>query len=299
MTQPTPSPKIAVVGNCQARPLRTFLGDMLQQEMPIEPIVVHLATEEQRDEHLALLDRVDIILAQPVASNYPVRHVQTDFLRERYSDRLVIWPNLFFHGQTPSLFYVAGSISPGSPPVRLRSALDVYHDEYILGCWLEHIDASECVAKYQESGSNATNRFALSLEQFRERETQCDVQMSDFVSERFQTERLFFTFNHPTSVVLCELAKRIGLFLSLPIEPGLARQGEFLGRVVPPVSNAIRDELGLVYADLPLVGVVSSGTGERRYEMDLAGIVRASYEAYDSQLASNDPKDLRFTPVRI
>lgn len=52
-------------------------------------------------------------------------------------------------------------------------------------------------------------RFAECLAEQSRREQTCDIKMADFILANFQTQRLFLTQNHPSSVLFVELTKRI------------------------------------------------------------------------------------------
>jgi Polysaccharide biosynthesis enzyme WcbI len=78
------------------------------------------------------------------------------------------------------------------------------------------------------------------------RDARCDVKIGDFVLKRFRKERLFWTVNHPTPVLLRELIERL-LQFSDPVQPVLADAD-----VVTTLSTHFRPEGPLGIVGIPI-----------------------------------------------
>ena len=58
---------IAIIGNCQARPLHLVFKYALPNSTLLEPIIVHLAKLDHEDKIYSLLNRADIIITQLIS----------------------------------------------------------------------------------------------------------------------------------------------------------------------------------------------------------------------------------------
>ena len=219
--------KCVVVGNCQARALSILVSKLNADVTALGVVVVHLANESERQGHLDLFDDADLILSQKTSDSYPVQHVTSGFIRERYPEKTLVWPNSFYIGQTPYLRYVS-HVDDG----RVLSPLDAYHDLRIFKNWYE-----DRVGPWPHSEIDVGELRRLSLDSLSQREQGCDVTISDFIREFENSNRLFWTFNHPTNMLLVELSKRVLMRLSKPYKASQIDGPEYLARIVPPTDD--------------------------------------------------------------
>ena len=73
--------RVAVFGNCQARPLSSALQAAIPDLEVLDVVVVHLAKQADADQTLAAIDSADLVLAQRVVEDYPTPFVRTGELR--------------------------------------------------------------------------------------------------------------------------------------------------------------------------------------------------------------------------
>lgn len=88
-----------------------------------------------------------------------------------------------------------------------------YGDRAIVSCLQERSDVESVLECYDRTSSeslpDAARFLALEKARLSARDSKCDVKMADFVVGNFQKQRLFWTVNHPSSALLCELTQRL------------------------------------------------------------------------------------------
>ena len=96
----------------------------------LEPIILHLAKAEEQDPHLAQIETADVIFAQFAVDEFQPAHLSSSSLKQRYRDKVVIWPNIFYMGQQPYLRYFT---KPGVG--RLMGPMEALHDIRLYHSW--------------------------------------------------------------------------------------------------------------------------------------------------------------------
>jgi hypothetical protein len=195
--------KIQVIANCQARPVSTLVPLMAPGAETLEPIVVHLAKAEEESAHLAQIAQADVIFTQLLQDQFKPAHLATRNLKERFGDKVVVWPNIFYMGQQPYLRYFTHPQHG-----RLMGPLDALHDIRLYRSWKETGRVDPTALDYSDPDFIAAARTA-SLRELQAKEALCDVRISDFLTAYEDSERLFFTFNHPSQFVLLEMVQRL------------------------------------------------------------------------------------------
>lgn len=200
--------KIVLIGNCQIEPLRKILGLLLPGvELPVLP-AVHQITPAFHGQVEASLANADWVVGQLVADSYQVEQVRTDMLRERFGERLVVWPNLYFSSYAPEY-----DVIHDAEHLNFTGPLFDYHSEKIVLAFLKGMSVEHTVRFISEPSAFDERRYGRSVEnnfaELRKREMKADVAISDHIERVFASRRLFFIMNHPTASVLIELAMRI------------------------------------------------------------------------------------------
>lgn len=231
------SPRVAVIGNCQSRVLAELIGTMCPEASVLDAVIVHLARDGEAERTLERISGADVVLAQLVADDYPVRHVRTSALRAAVGDRMVTWLNLYHRGRNPELCYQRRLEGQGPFP------LEAYHIETVLDGFVGGLDAAEILRRAACPDWNA-ERYrgvgAASLAELRRREAASDVPIVDWIAEREAHADLFHTFNHPARALLVEYAHRIleAAGIAPRFDIGSAVGPEPLGRISPPSNPA-------------------------------------------------------------
>lgn len=290
--------RIAVVANCQARPLAYLLSMLAPQVEIVGVTITHLAKLSDEAEALRLYDDADYIFAQLVQDTYPTPFLRTRRLKQRYDNKVVSWPNIFYRGQCPELCYIT---RPGIG--RILSPLGEYHNIFIYEAWRDGMSVSDTVSMFSNGGDWLERLIAepeKSLEELKSRETDLDTTISSEISENWRTKRLFFTSNHPSSWLLETVARRLLNRISCDIQedPAIHKYGEPLDRIIPALLPVVADQLGL---NLP-TGTLSKGCeihlaeevrlGKSVIYYELNELVEISFRALERQLTPD-------TPVRV
>jgi hypothetical protein len=289
---------LAVVANCQARPIATLIKALLPAIAEPSTIIVHLAGKDRIDDDYAVLDTADLIFAQLVTDQYFAGHLATSRLKARYGARVISWPNVFFRGQTPDLAYA--SVTQADEPARKRllGPLREYHHRGIFEAWQAGINARECLAvlaecslSFQEHALSVADR---SLEDLRQREAALDVAISGVITAEWRRRRLFFTFNHPSAYLLSEMARRLLLHAGVETAGNTHSEREPLDLVIPPVFGrdaaffgpALENSGTSRGAELLIDGADVKQGSIRLYTH--SELIEASFHAYDAQLSRED-----------
>jgi len=192
------------------------------------------------------LQNADLILTQPIADTYKASHLSTTHLRALYGEKVVAWPNVFYSGQCPDL--LSATDSSGA---LIKGPLETYQLSGVMSAWRKGLSAEKAI-HYLKNNLPHDEKLLLtsmstSLQALKQREAQTDIIISDFLVSEFTTQRIFFTFNHPTANVLIELAERILNYSEINIEKRLIAQfwEEPLGRLTYPVTAPVADFLDL------------------------------------------------------
>ena len=219
--------KVAILANCQARPLATLLTE-IQPGIEISSMgIVHLIKDEQEAEYSEALAAADVIIAQQVATNYPCQFVTTNRLRERYGDKVMSIVNLYYAGYNPEIMYLRLQGGTLAPP------LGDYHLKGIVQSWGDGLGVSDCISNCLSIEYNQTLFSEVaeqSLLELKRRETETSIPIVDFIEQHQSSTKLFHVMNHPVNDLLIEYAKRIVARLGFQkSEFDLAKRPEYLG----------------------------------------------------------------------
>lgn len=257
----------------------------------LTPIILHLAKLSDETAHRAAMSEADVILTQNTADSFRVSYLRSSNIKAIYPNTLV-WPNVFYSGQQPFLRYFT---HPDQG--RMMGPLEALHDLRLFSQW--GLERGVFTSASIDEHAFAAQVKKVSLSQLRIRESDCDVSISDFIQHRLCTDKLFFTFNHPTRLVLAELATRITKKLNLETVDSLGE--ESLNRYIVP-SLWPTDRCGgteNVYQgdnyQLREGGMVERLQGPPR-EYSPTELTNAFFEVYDHNLAFLQPEAIRFTP---
>ncbi len=292
--------KYVVIGNCQARPINDLLAHVLDgRATSLGTIITHLARNDgdEAEEHKSRLAAADLIFAQQVSDTFPVEYLRTGFLRSRFSNKMIIWPNLFFTGNSVGLAYVTSGSGR-----RIGGPLHEYQFLPIFRSWQNAESPLNCIQRMREEVEISLSTVEKSLEELSLRESSADVKVSDFIAGRWRRSRLFFTFNHPSLELLLHTAGKLIDFAGFKSNTFLAYSPphEPLAAIVPPTLDSFTKELRLEYETTTQAKgrslVFSDGTlkfgNTRAYTLE--ELVNSSYAALDSQ--QKEIVDVRITP---
>lgn len=231
------SPRIILIGNCQAAPLGKALAALSPSLQVSPPLIVHLARPADEARWQPALAEADLLLTQPVQDGYGCAFVATRQLRQCYGDKVVVIPNLYNKAYFPDACHLAAANGR-----RLKGPLGDYQDAWAYEAWRAGLSVDQALARladddFQHERHAQATEAALAEEARREQHT--DIRISDWIAEHLWRQRLFMTFNHPSRALLHQLALRIAAHCRWPVpDPEAWRQGprEPLGGIVLGLS---------------------------------------------------------------
>lgn len=224
--------KLVVLGNCQARPIAYTLSQLCSSVEVIHTPIIHLLGPEDEFEFFSALGNADYVVTQLIGDNYRVQFATTAHLERMYGSKIIKIVNLFFEGQTPGWVYLRDDSGE-----ELLGPMGPYHNKHLMRAYLNGLTWKEAANHLQARDFDSLEAKS-SLEELISREKGATVPISDFILQNFRKERLFHTFNHPTSRLIEEYAKRILIHLNLSIDGNLSL-GDFepLGKIAPSLPE--------------------------------------------------------------
>lgn len=175
----------------------------------------------------------------------------TDFLLKMLKPNClkISFPNSYYKGYNPETTYLKHN------GIIVKRFCD-YHDsnvikDYLLGKSESDVVSSILDIEYYSNDfiwENAKN----SLSELRKREIITDINISDFIEENWTKIKLFHSMNHPTNLVLLEVADRILTNLGLPKLNTAERNShceEYLGIVHLVIYKSFSKILSFEFSD--------------------------------------------------
>jgi hypothetical protein len=278
--------KVLVIGNCQARPLGNLLAKYTECDV-LEPIILHLAKDAEKVEHLERIVAADLVLAQATASLFKPSYLRSDVLKQTFTDRIMVWPNVFFVGQHPYLRYLTHSQFG-----RVLGPMEATHDMRIVNAWFQSRKGETFNPRLAEAGYEQWV-YDTSIRELQGREASCDVVISDLIESHFETQRLFFTFNHPSLWLLSRLAERILAAVGEGQAIDASDMKEPLSKFQPPWRFPDETPLQGLTVDLGVAEKVTLGKVRAYTQADFE---EAAFACYDHLAAQMEVSALRTTP---
>lgn len=244
-------PTIAVAGNCQFWPLYLYLGQVLPNACLHAGPTVHLATPEQVEAFHRLLPSVDTLLIHRIQPGY--RNdigLDNQTLGQQLSDgaQQLVLPSVHYEGHHPWIGYVhdpEGRLAE----IESSSPLGAYHDFLAMQAAIHDVSAADILARplHADLAGEIREHHQASLEQLRQREADCQVEISSWIEQHHRMVPIVHTINHPTPTTLRALLLRVlgALDLSTEVDPtGLDLQ-DHLGGLSIPLLPWVREALEL------------------------------------------------------
>lgn len=273
---------IAVIGNCQARPIAEYLIHTLHCNVNLLAIVHLLKQDEEKiieDE----LQRSDIIISQVISDDYRVNYISTNTLRKKYGSKLITIPNLFYSGYTPDLKYLrlkkAGT---------LQGPLGDYHSNIIHNSWENGLSINDAIQSYKDINiwrKLYSNTAVESIENLKKREKMTDIIISDVIDNEKSDKQLFFTFNHPSKYLIEKLINRVLNLIKNNTnlkETKFTMDKEPLNQFQVPLSDFVIEELKIKNPiTTKFKGMVKVDDKFKKMEYDLEYLTKTFYHVYN------------------
>ena len=282
--------KIQVIANCQARPVANIVSALMPEVSAPEPIILHLSKPQDAEAQLEQAAKADVILTQLTVDTFQPTHLASSNILSEFKDKTLVWPNIFYPGQQPYLKYFTHPKHG-----RLFGPLEALHDIRLHKSWQDTGRVQPEAINWSDPDFEAEIR-EKGLKSLQAKEAECDVTISDFIASRPASDRLFFTFNHPSRLLLTELSRRLLKKLGLKADTPLPQGPEPLARYqVPstwtqPGASYQGDKVDLSDPNAP----TRLGGPPARYSAEeLAAIFTAFY---DANPIFKDMDGVRLTP---
>ncbi|MEI6830339.1 MAG: WcbI family polysaccharide biosynthesis putative acetyltransferase [Synechococcaceae cyanobacterium ELA445] len=240
-----------MAGNCQAWPLLLYLRQLFPDAQLHHCPSVHLATPEEVSEFNHLLPSVDVLVMHRIQPGYRDNiGLDNQTLSSHLSPgaRQLVLPSLHYEGHHPWIGYAH---DPDGRLAQLEesSPLGPYHDFLAMAAARRGLSAQDLLRRPppEELVRRIREQHQNSLEQLRQRETDCAVEISSWIDHHHRDVPIVHTINHPTHAALTELLGRVlqELKLSPTVEGKILETQEFLGELTIPVVPWVREALHL------------------------------------------------------
>jgi len=293
---------IVLVGNCQTWPMTELIANHCEDATVIGSIVVYRSTIDDEEKDLALLKKADVIVSQLITDTFAIEYIQTSNLKNMFPGKIVVIPNLFFHGQNPDLVYAYGTKRHS-----VIGPTDAYHSQSLVQSWqagheIQSITSENYISR-NFSADDMHKRVEKSFKDLESREAQVDVKMSDYLRDIWCDTKIFHTFNHPTINPIRAMVGRISQQLDVKFVISEERNKEDidrLGAIQPPMETAMFANLGMSFERSPeIIGVpldsqLSRDLTKPNLTYTFKEYVELCFRCYDKQAAHMDT--LSYTP---
>lgn len=247
--------KISIIGNCQAEIIREIIQSSTQEEFNLPNIKpVHLLSESDMScvyEHVATSS---VLVIQLIGDDYRGLKVGTNQLRRILppESKCIVIPNLYWDGYYPSLTYLKDSSGQTvtTQTTEYGMFLSDYHDSIIVAGALLGLSIEKMVQFYQDADflhEWVELNLSKSFIELTYREKYCDIMISDHIRSGYKFNQMFWTFNHPSNILLELLVREIFIKLGLFNVDIVVREKEFLDGFVFPLFDFVACGLGTVF----------------------------------------------------
>lgn len=162
--------------------------------------------------------------------------------------RQLVLPSLHYEGHHPWIGYAH---DPEGRLAQLEesSPLGPYHDFLAMAAARRGLSAEDLMTRTlpEELARLIRKHHQNSLEQLRQRESDCAVEISSWIDDHHRQFPIVHTINHPTQPALLELLVRVlrELNLSGDVEPTSLETQDYLGALTIPILPWVREALHL------------------------------------------------------
>jgi hypothetical protein len=201
--------KIAIIGNCQADPLRHMLL-FANPKFKIEPLNVNNLKEEDKQFQVFLgLSQYDLIISQVLSREFHA--LSSENIKSHFSNTILI-PNIFFLGWHPDMTYL------GDGKRRVFGASEDLHDLVCVLIAKEIWNKSINLESYEieDLYDNTFNQFMKlhdsftnSKEILKKRFNSSDISFEIFEKQVGFDQPFMFTHNHPMNRAFLGIVKQI------------------------------------------------------------------------------------------
>lgn len=249
---------LIVVGDCQALVLKQALAS---DAFVCQQYEIHMVSVEHLGAHTELPDdvwqRCSVVWLQVGSEFLSTKEDEPDAVSPKLNPaaRVIRFPAIWLRAIWPNHLWDPLYNDP------VAMAEFPYSDSILIELSKGDLQSGALVDVYEEKTSRVVPRLAKQLERETQlivaRDLRVDVPMGGYILSNFKRHRLFFSYNHPTRMVMRELLQRL-ITATWPQESkegselaGAAARNEHLKRTDTlhmydyPVASSIASSLGL------------------------------------------------------
>ena len=203
---------IIVFGNCQAG----AIAEILKAGLPDAGYHVEALSNNARtggmksaDEIISVIEKCDILIFQPLGENHGRLSEQNIRCKAANLDLLISYPYMFNSG----MYALSHAAKAPDHDYGL-----IYGEEIIFDL-LKEQDIKSIIKDFQEGkiDFNLEKRFQHCIRGLRGRESLTDIKLSNFILNKYKSEKLFLSHNHPATQLLQEVCRQIKEISGLPL----------------------------------------------------------------------------------
>ena len=253
--------KIVLVGNCQMFPVEKKLKSIpnfSNNFFIFRSIPVHVITKKSIPELYNNISNCDYLICNHINTGYRNNiglDTKTLIQHTHKHTKIIILPSIHWTGQTPELFYFKNFDGISN----ITETFD-YHNKIILYLYINGFTekkTSEILISNYNSHIKLNKNFLheADLELLKREQQICNqyanfqekkieiILFSEFIKNNYKFSRLFWTFNHPTSLLLNYITKNIYKLLENK-DVLLHNNEEILNNSFFPISSLVYRYLG-------------------------------------------------------
>jgi hypothetical protein len=264
--------KFTILANCQSTSIAQALlshqdfKDNFEYTL-IPPIHV---IDKQKDIHILTdLHNVDLLIYQPIFDKQRFGPFTSESIVSHLKQGAVSLciPSMYYTGYFPTQADFNGA----------ESTLRGVHEYLIMAAYLAGFDQNKTydllINSFPLNTQEIRQHHNLSVAALRNREKELnvDIKISDYINSTYQHQKLFHTFNHPTTTLIDYVSNNI--LESISIKCGQTNSSkDLLNQIVAPIYPSIVESLNLKFEQTPV-----SNQGN---VLKLKSIVENDYEIY-------------------
>lgn len=262
--------KICVVGNCQSKQIKYIIKESGNTIDIVETPENYLATESDRQIFDAAYKTADVVFIQ--RSTYP--EFCTPGYARQFCRNTISWPVIYFDGYFPDIGYFRVKNN------FIQSILGGYHSKFIRRLYLAGATPEDAHVAYtgKQFANEYAGSFEKSIDNLRAREGECDVIISDYVSEKCRERQLFYTINHPDNITIITLIRR--LFNCIGENVAIAENLRELDESKFPSNAFLLKGEGALFNPATEYLLTNVETGEMRPSISIMQYINGLYKTY-------------------
>ncbi|MBB6486707.1 WcbI family polysaccharide biosynthesis putative acetyltransferase [Rhizobium lusitanum] len=276
-------PKVVFIGNCQAQAFESLCGHL---GVEVDVIAVPPIWEINEDSSGFLADslmRADFIFSQRLSEDYSLELIRNGVLQDRYGEKVIVWPNIYFDGYFPGIRYLYNDYG------KIVGPLADYHFQWIIDSWRDGstVEETALLAHDLSVWKGDVDFVEQSTNQLKSREKRASVNISDYIVNNFRRKKLFYTMNHPVDEVLVEMLARLFQKAGVPFSSRNSVGYPYtLNQIIIPEFRIFRERYKPIFEESCLFKGVESPTdvpaslhNERSYSF--RSLIEAYFALYD------------------